>query len=235
MMQSIALQDDASQGREVDGWTNETLTEEMVEATVLENMEWFMSRNGKELVALFEEVKRLYKEAYHLPKDEIKAGLAMLWAVRDRVAELVGKTAVCSKGCDWCCHMAVGITSIDAEQIQKATGIVPKEINMDYEGLFKNRDAQIRMYMGVKCPFLKDNQCSVYEARPSACRTHFNLSKFKQVCNLGAFRGREVPNLDFSLIWTAEAILVYRMGATMADIRVYFPNVVEGAEVPPDV
>jgi Fe-S-cluster containining protein len=208
-------------------WTNETLTDDIVEKSVEQMMGDLIKGHYEDWVKLktrLDLVKMVYKADYTPSYNS----LGELWEIRDAIVDVMKRHSCCREGCSWCCRMAVGITSLDAELIAKHTGIQPKTVVMDVNGLFKDRDEQIKKYMNVPCPFLRNGRCSIYEARPSACRTHFNVSKFPEVCNLEEFKLRDVPNIDLSILWVAEALICYKLEATMGDIRAYFPHVVEG-------
>lgn len=142
----------------------------------------------------------------------------MLHVVRDSLAAIVAPVSACGKGCSHCCKMAVAISSHDAEVIGEFIGIkpLPVETNMDQRGL-------IDKYMGCPCPFLKKGICSIYEVRPTACRTHFNISEYPEVCDVINFPGHDVPNLNFQPLWMAEGLLALTSGGTLADIREFFP------------
>lgn len=82
--------------------------------------------------------------------------------------------------CGACCKGAPPIvTRSDAKRIGKALGIPPKTFIKRY--LVEDYDGSLMMN-GIPCTFLgDDNRCSIYEARPSACRgyphtddPHFN-------------------------------------------------------------
>lgn len=71
--------------------------------------------------------------------------------------------------CGACCKGAPPIvTKSDAKRIAKALGIPPKTFIKRY--LVADYDGSLMMN-GVPCTFLgSDNRCSIYEARPTACR-----------------------------------------------------------------
>ena len=71
----------------------------------------------------------------------------------------------CRKGCSFCCLNPVRSVTRDEVELLKAV------------------DTGIRN-QGAGCPFLIDNACSVYEHRPSICRTLFVVSD-PQFCQTG--------------------------------------------------
>ena len=74
---------------------------------------------------------------------------------------------VCKKGCSYCCSINVDVTEVEAAYIAENTGTKIKD-NIIFSK-HKNK------YFGVPCPFLDQNNhlCSIYEFRPSVCRTYF--------------------------------------------------------------
>lgn len=210
-------------------YTVDTLTDQMVEESVHRNMGKMRENKADflSLKVLLKQVEERYGEDYVPDKDD----LGEFWEERDKVVDIVKKYSCCKEGCSWCCNMAVGVTSVDADIIYRATGIEPKKVVIDLERLMEEGESRVRKYMNVPCPFLKDSKCSVYEHRPSACRTHFNMSDYPQVCDLGGFVERDVPNVDLRDLWVAEARICFGLGVCMGDIREYFPHVKEGKVV----
>ena len=66
----------------------------------------------------------------------------------------------CRAGCDHCCHVAVGLTGIEARYIEKRTGRKVKRYESGPRDINERRP----------CPFLKDKKCSIYTHRPATCR-----------------------------------------------------------------
>ena len=77
----------------------------------------------------------------------------------------VEKMAVCKKGCSHCCKISVDVPMIEAYYIHKKTGIKINEIKTSRGPQIDNSD----------CPFLKNNECSIYEYRPMNCRIFATL------------------------------------------------------------
>lgn len=142
-------------------------------------------------------------------------------AIVKRLGEIVGPVTACKKGCSHCCKMAVSISSKEAEKIGMFLGINPYPAKTDIETL--DREKLVDQYCGTVCPFLKKNVCTIYEVRPYACRTHFNLSAYPEVCNVIDYPGNAVPNIDFTMIWRAQ-VAIYGLEVEYADIREFFPN-----------
>lgn len=95
-----------------------------------------------------------------------------------------GRPVDCSRGCHWCCHQAVFavthewlymrdyITSslpegIAAVFLQRAKSKSARTLDMTPDELLKFKSP---------CPFLDEGACSVYPARPMACRIYLSSS-----------------------------------------------------------
>lgn len=194
-------------------WTNETLTDAIVEASVEKNFEKVTERQ-EELHDLFARIPPLMENS-----DTPESNLIRLHEIRDGVIEIAASVSACRDGCSQCCYQAVAVTSAEAAKIGKHLGIDPVDAPM-----MLDRDNSVSKYMAVPCPFLKKKRCSIYEVRPSACRTHFNVSRFPEVCDVVNFPNREVPTLDMRMLWMAEGVLALQADYTLADIREFFPE-----------
>ncbi len=91
------------------------------------------------------------------------------------------KNAVaCRAGCDACCHVPVGVQAhevlIAAQHAQ--THFSPAELDeviaraAAHRAAFAGRSNPERTALRTPCVLLKAGSCSVYEARPEACRSH---------------------------------------------------------------
>lgn len=74
----------------------------------------------------------------------------------------VADQAVCKKGCSWCCRVPVDVSALEVQYIHEKTGIKSVELERGFDW---SREPD-----KTKCPFLKDDCCSIYEARPFNCR-----------------------------------------------------------------
>lgn len=193
-------------------------TPEQVEASVEANM--------KKLEPRFAEFSGLMKLAADLIEtDEIPANrLIRLKQIAAGVADIAGSVAACRAGCAHCCHMAVAVSSSEAQAIADHIGVAPLSPTMNFD-----QEASVGKYMNVPCPFLKKKHCTIYDVRPSACRTHYNVSNYPQQCDTVNNPGQEVPTLDMRPLWAAQTMAYLENGEVIADLREFFPN---GADVP---
>lgn len=75
--------------------------------------------------------------------------------------------------------------------------------------------------MGLPCPFLRDSQCSAYEHRPFACRTHVTLDDDDLLCKLRPGQTVPMPYANTKRPWAL--FLGLQPGEILADIREFFP------------
>ena len=76
--------------------------------------------------------------------------------------------AACSRGCSHCCYIAVALTTVEAKAIGEQIGVESKNI-----ADVAPRDPK-SFSRDTPCPFLENDECSIYEHRPLECRANFN-------------------------------------------------------------
>lgn len=86
----------------------------------------------------------------------------------------------CRAGCDACCHTPVGAQAhevlLAARHIQ--THFSPSELEAVIERAAAHRAAFAALPLAARaalrrpCPLLREEACSIYEARPESCRSH---------------------------------------------------------------
>ena len=88
----------------------------------------------------------------------------------------------CFKGCHWCCHQAVFANSYElhflATYIKNNFTVggrldIIERTEAKYSVTSKLNEEDILKYKSP-CPLLKDDACSVYSARPMACRIYLS-------------------------------------------------------------
>jgi Fe-S-cluster containining protein len=95
-----------------------------------------------------------------------------------------GKPAACRKGCAWCCHQAVFAVTHEflylrqfVDNHSEGSGqqrfIEMSRAKSDHT-MMKYQEEQLTFRF--PCPFLLEGACSVYEARPMACRIYLSSS-----------------------------------------------------------
>lgn len=79
--------------------------------------------------------------------------------------------------CGNCCReMQPVLIPADIKRLARETGLGPKDFTARY---LKNAPAghSGMIFKSRPCPFLKDNRCSVYEARPRDCKSYPHLHR----------------------------------------------------------
>jgi Fe-S-cluster containining protein len=125
----------------------------------------------------------------------------------------------------------VTISSIEAALVGRAAGRVPQRPERSVQLANLNSEADVAdaqawlqaTRMGLPCPFLQDNRCSVYEHRPLACRTLINLDDDDLLCR-HAEDGppASVPYADARMF--RALALAAQADSRFADIRDFFPT-----------
>jgi Fe-S-cluster containining protein len=89
-------------------------------------------------------------------------------------------TLACRAGCTWCCYFSVDVRAVEAfsilDFVERTLTIEEKarvyaEVRANSTAL-KNLGESERIKRNVKCPFLNDGRCTIYTARPQACRNY---------------------------------------------------------------
>jgi len=135
----------------------------------------------------FELVRRLAKSEYQLARQEITTlGIAEAFnnSLQRHDAQLAGAsdntTLACKAGCSWCCHFSIDIRPIEAFNIidfmrktfdSKRIAQIHNELVANHKVL-SELDDEARMRLNIKCPFLVEDRCSIYFARPQTCRNY---------------------------------------------------------------
>ena len=89
-------------------------------------------------------------------------------------------TLACRAGCTWCCHFSVDVRAVEVFSI---LDFVQRNLSQDEKerifseirtnaAVLKGLDEWERMGRNIKCPFLSNGRCSIYEARPQTCRNY---------------------------------------------------------------
>jgi Fe-S-cluster containining protein len=89
-------------------------------------------------------------------------------------------TLACRPGCSWCCHFSVDVRAAEVFRIldyvqqtwtpsRRATLI---EQLKDNATRLHGLGAEQRATLNLRCPFLGDDRCGIYEVRPQTCRNY---------------------------------------------------------------
>lgn len=113
-----------------------------------------------------------------------------------------GLAVTCAKGCAACCRFLVPVAEAEIRHLARLVAALPPERQRVVRGRFaealrradaaglgpamraterlgkEEHDALLDAYIDLRipCPFLEDESCSIYEARPLQCREHLVLT-----------------------------------------------------------
>lgn len=90
----------------------------------------------------------------------------------------------CRKGCSWCCHQPVFALSYELEYLND---VVTRNFDQQKQDEIRKRAKEKKQKLDslsekellnskVPCPLLENGSCSVYEARPMACRIYLSTN-----------------------------------------------------------
>lgn len=120
----------------------------------------------------------------------------------EQEAARVGKPVSCREGCGACCRQAVPISAVEARMLSEWIAAQPEErrevlhtrfraaaARLEESGLAQNlRDAPVSdkdamhvlglryFALGIPCPFLEDERCTIHPIRPLRCREYMVIS-----------------------------------------------------------
>lgn len=175
------------------------------------------------------------REAEQLVRAAQKASTAsqrVVWLQRaaSAWAKPIEKVAACRKGCAHCCHISVTISGVEAATIGRHVGVKPaqpdKAVHLqslqDMQQALSEVQTISARTESSPCPFLVDNACSIYEARPMACRLLLNLDDDELLCKLIPGQAVPVPYANSDQLKTL--YLMAQVASPLADIREFFPT-----------
>lgn len=146
-----------------------------------------------------------------------RSKLGKIYALLGDVGKAAAPYVACEKGCAGCCKMNVSISVIEAERLAAVTGRAMEPLQHPVS----HDEAH---FSGVDCPFLVNEACSVYEARPYACRAHFSFDSTAYWCQPERAHAGEMGQLELGGAKQAYMNIVMRSSLHgFADIRDFFP------------
>lgn len=112
----------------------------------------------------------------------------------------------CAKGCAFCCHVAVTASAPEIFLVAAKIREMPKEQQEDTLNRVRAADQRTRNMTSrqrgsnkIPCAMLIEGACSVYDARPGACRGFTSTSV--EMCRRG-FEG-EAVQVNTPMVWTS--------------------------------
>jgi Fe-S-cluster containining protein len=126
---------------------------------------------------------------------------AMMQRVKD-VSAARGETITCRAGCGACCRQYVPISDMEARALAELLERMPEDRQARVRARFAEAETRLReaglwdrlaeggrmlpsehvplvqnyFHLGVACPFLEDEACSIYPDRPLICREYLVVS-----------------------------------------------------------
>jgi Fe-S-cluster containining protein len=126
--------------------------------------------------------------------------------------EAAGRRVSCSSGCGACCRNLVAISPLEAREIARLVASLPQERKSVIEARFADARARLAaaglleklqsaeswsaddysdmvgeyFALGIPCPFLEDESCSIYADRPLTCREFLVTSPPEHCAVLGS-------------------------------------------------
>lgn len=90
----------------------------------------------------------------------------------------------CKKGCSWCCYQSVMVLPQEAiflnnfiKENKSSEEIASFKLQAENKNKVTSElNAAEFLHRKIKCPFLVDNKCAVYDARPMGCRLFLSSS-----------------------------------------------------------
>ena len=128
-----------------------------------------------------------------------------------------GAAIACAAGCDYCCHLRVGVFPHEAVALHyhlrtrasaADAALIEQRIRANAQRVDGLTVEQHRA-AGLPCAFLTDGRCSAHEVRPSACATHHSLSRercehgFRHPEDIGTSRGSRPALLELQVFGAA--------------------------------
>ena len=94
-----------------------------------------------------------------------------------RIAEEIESEIDCMQCASCCREGEAGVSARDIEKLAKFIGVSQEEFRDKFTMRASDNELILKRTDQAGCVFLKDNQCSVYEARPKSCAQYPHLTR----------------------------------------------------------
>jgi len=127
----------------------------------------------------------------------------------DSVNLIFKKYSPCKKGCSNCCFIPVKVSSLEAsliiEYLNKNVITNYRQKEMSINDLIKKNNYSFfgEEFNGIKCPFMKNNECIIYDARPYVCRRYITFEDDNKKC------GWKEGNITLFTSYTTEKFALF--------------------------
>ena len=134
----------------------------------------FQAAQRKEYTIAIDEIRsRGWRRAARSSLDRLDQSLAA-------AAATAGEKSACRVGCSYCCYLKVGarpeevfaIVDFVRENFTPERSKELREAVAANARIMRRSTAAEQLAATLKCPFLVDGACSIYEVRPARCRTY---------------------------------------------------------------
>jgi len=131
----------------------------------------------------------------------------------------------CKAGCANCCYQRVMLSQTEADAIGHKIGRPAKQLPVSYRISTENAYGR-----ATPCTFLKDDRCSIYDARPFVCRNQVNLDVDNLLCSFENWDLGKVKDPNFVGVPMQDPgppMIAYRAlcaNDVVGDIRDFFPK-----------
>jgi Fe-S-cluster containining protein len=152
----------------------------------------FEAARSREYTIAVDEIRRRgWRQATQSSHDRLDERLSA-------AAAAATEKLACRAGCWYCCYLKVGVRPEEAFAIVEfVRGRFSQERSRELRAevaanakVMRQLPAAERLVAALKCPFLLDGQCSIYEVRPARCRSFHAIDvkgcqeSFEQPSNL---------------------------------------------------
>lgn len=117
-----------------------------------------------------------------------------VFSLADQLVKAATPFVACEKGCASCCYLPSLIFEHEAATLAKASGL--SMASLPYRPP-RTVVSNMHRYFGVPCPFLEEQRCAVYAARPLACRVHMSFRDDSTVCDTRIPEDKRKPNVTY--------------------------------------
>lgn len=155
----------------------------------------------------------------------LKVKRTKLSELADDINAALAQHTPCHEGCSSCCKLVTMVYEHEAERLANASGRKMRRLT------FSSREVALQKaqhHNGKECPFLIENQCSVYADRPVICRLHNSLHKDASLCDVTAPLAQRVarPSFDPDYVEVPyhQLNMAHRPTEPWGAIHDFFPN-----------
>ncbi len=141
-----------------------------------------------DLQIVFEQERGAARNSPARDADAVRTQVVRMYARIEREQRTViastNLTPACTRGCNYCCHQRVEVRPYEAFVLAEHIRMrMSPAQQADVKAKLVANRARIaplaplqHTQAGIPCAMLVDGICSVYEARPAACRKYYSLS-----------------------------------------------------------